>query len=229
MDTVTLLKQGLLYAHLLVFAIAVAEILRGDWRMLRSPTLDREALALTARVVGVALAGLWATGLGLVYLDTGFDPVVMAEKPKLIAKLIVVVALSANGALLHAVAFPMLERGLAASRHGAVICSVLGAVSTVSWLYAGFLGVGRIIAATMTLGGFLALYGLGLVAGIGIAVLVVAPLLQRRAAAQSVPLVPMDDATKWALDRDAHDPVVQTPALAAIPRGRRARSDRRVA
>lgn len=234
METVTFIKQGLLFAHVIIFAIAVGEILRGDWRMLRSSSIDRHALELTARVVAIALAGLWASGLALVYVDTGFDLAILADRPKLIAKVIVVVALSANGALLHTVAFPMLRGGVVASRHGALVCSVLGAVSTVSWLYAAFVGVARLIAAKMTLVDFLTLYGMGLIIGLGVAVLVVTPLLQRRAAAANrVTASPGDDEARWIADQDADQQLVtvaaEGPSRAATPRGRREKSDRRVA
>lgn len=234
METVTLIKQGVLFAHLLFFAIAVGEILRADWRMFRDNVIDQHALEATARVVAFALAGLWASGLALVYIDTGFDPALIAEKPKLIAKVVVVLALSANGALLHTVAFPMLRGGMVANRHSAQICSALGAISTVSWLYAAFVGVARVIAAKMTLVDFLALYGLGLAMGIGVALLVVAPSLERRAAAADrISSLPGDDEAKWVADLFAEEQQLAAKATedsrATTPRGRRERSDRRVA
>ncbi len=235
METVTLIKQGVLFAHLLFFAIAVGEILRADWRMFRNNTIDQHALEATARVVAIALAGLWISGLALVYIDTGFDPALIAERPKLIAKVVVVVALSANGALLHTVAFPMLRGGTVANRQSAQICSMLGAISTVSWLYAAFVGVARVIAAKMTLADFLALYGLGLAMGIGVALLVVAPLLEHRAgAADRISGLAGDDEAKWVADLFDEEQRVaaisaEDPARVTIPPGKRERSDRRAA
>src|SRR4051812_19728467 len=106
MDLTTLAKQAALYVHVIAFAVAMAEVLRGDLRLLRERRIDALALARTARPVSYALLALWATGVVLVYIDTGFDPAVILGKSKLVAKLIVVAALSANGALLHATAFP---------------------------------------------------------------------------------------------------------------------------
>jgi hypothetical protein len=183
MDFVTLAKQAALYLHVIAFAVAIAEVFRGDLRLLRQRRIDPLALARTARLVSYALLVLWASGLILIYIDTGFDPAAILSKPKLVAKLIVVAALSANGALLHTAAFPLLENGRRTPYRAALVCSLLGSISTVSWLYAAFLGVGRVIAPAMTLELFLALYGVALLGGLVVAAFVVAPMLARRIAA----------------------------------------------
>lgn len=221
MDAVMLLRQGLLYAHLLAFALAIAEIARGDWRLLRQKE-DFAALQQTALLVSWALLALWITGLGLVGLETGFDLSVIAGKPKLVTKLVVVIALTGNGVLLHRLAFPLLAGGLADSGTARLVAA-LGAISTVSWLYAAFLGVGRIVAGAMTLNGFLALYGLALAAGIGCAVLVVAPLLRQRMApaARRRPMRPSDE-TLWLADEDIETipdaPPAEAPTRRAMVR-----------
>lgn len=173
-------RQVLLYAHLIAFALAIAEIIKGDWRLLRDRDVDLQALARTARVVTMGLVGLWITGLGLVWLETGFDPVAIASRPKLVAKLMVVAALTANGGLLHTFAFPRLGRPDRRPRQTARMASALGAVSTVSWLYAGFLGVGRIIAPAMSLEIFVGLYVCALCAGMATALGIVAPMVEVR-------------------------------------------------
>ena len=217
MDVVTLARQALLFAHVIAFAIAMAEVLRGDLKLLRERQIDLVSLARTARLVSYALLALWITGGALVWIETGFDPATILSKPKLVTKLIVVAALSANGGLLHSAAFPMLEHGRAAPMRTTVLCSLLGAVSTVSWFYAAFLGVGRIIAPAMTLSTFLELYAVLLVGGLTVAGLVVAPIVARRIVpAESAPmpaaepLVLMPDEAKWRQDADVADVV---PAL----------------
>lgn len=202
MDAVLIVRQGLLFLHLIAFAIALAEIVRGDWRLLRATRPDYAALNATARIIGLALVALWATGLGLIALDTGLDPAAIAAKPKLLAKLVVVTALSINGVLLHNYAFPMLRNARTAPSR-LVVTAALGAISTVSWIYAAFVGSARLIAGAMTLEIFLVLYGMGLVAGIAVAVFAVAPMLRSRIAAlQPHPMPSSDDDAQWTADSD---------------------------
>lgn len=203
MDALLFLRQGLLFLHLVAFAFAVAEVLRGDWQLLRARSLDVAGLHRTASVVSLALAALWITGLGLVALDTGFDPAAIAAKPKLVTKFIVVTALTINGVLLHRFAFPMLGGAAARSVAGSALIASLGAISSVSWIYAAFVGSARLIAGIMSLEAFLALYGIGLAGGVAVAVLVVAPLLRRRLDARAPrTLMPLDDEAKWRGDTD---------------------------
>jgi hypothetical protein len=208
MDTVLLVRQGLLFLHLVAFAIAFAEIVRADWRLLRTPRIDFGALHATAGLVGLMLLMLWATGLGLIALDTGFDPSAIAARPKLVMKLIAVTVLTANGVLLHHFAFPQLRVGVRSHSRLAVIAA-LGAISTVTWTYAAFVGSARLIAGAMSLEAFLALYGIGLVTGIAVAVIVVAPVLRTRLTAQAPrTLTPVDDLAQWTADSDAESPVI---------------------
>jgi hypothetical protein len=202
MDPLLLLRQGLLFLHLVAFAIAFAEIVRADWRLLRAARIDFGALHATAGLVGLMLLLLWATGLGLIALDTGFDPAAIAGKPKLVAKLIAVTVLTGNGVLLHHFAFPQLRSG-ARSPSRLTLIAALGAISTVTWTYAAFVGSARLIAGAMSLEAFLALYGIGLVTGIAVAVIVVAPLLRTRLIAQAPrTLTPVDDLAQWTADSD---------------------------
>lgn len=173
MDAILLARQGLLFLHLVAFAIAFAEIARADLRLLRAPRIDAVALHRAAQVVSPALLALWASGIGLIVLDKGLDLSAIAASPKLLVKLIVVTVLTANGMLLHRYAFPILARHEARSGGAIAILAALGAVSTVSWLYAAFVGSARLIAGTVSLQTFLALYGIGLVTGIATAILMV--------------------------------------------------------
>jgi hypothetical protein len=153
--------------------------------------------------VGIALLALWATGLGLIALDTGFDPVAIAAKPKLVTKLIVVTVLTGNGLLLHRFAFPALSGRAFGSTASLSLIAALGAISTVSWLYAAFVGSARLIAGMMNLEAFLALYGIGLVTGIAVAVIAVVPLLRARlAAAAPRTILPVREEAQWAADDD---------------------------
>ncbi|MCW3780245.1 hypothetical protein [Defluviimonas salinarum] len=95
------------------------------------------------------------------------------------AKITVVAVLALNGAALHWILFPMLKGPRGGSRRCAVPACLLGAVSSVSWLYASFLGVAKPLASALGLSGFLGLYALALGLAMAGALLIVAPRLRR--------------------------------------------------
>jgi hypothetical protein len=178
MDSFTLIRQAVLFAHAVTFAIALAAVLREDMALVKAGRIDVPRLAAAARTLTSALAVLWLTGLSLVALDAGLDARPLVADPKLAAKLIVVSALTANGLALHALAFPMLRRPRTQDRSGLVVPVVLGAISTASWLYASFIGVSRQIAPVMSLPDFMALYGVLLIGAVAVALAVVLPRLE---------------------------------------------------
>jgi hypothetical protein len=154
------LQQAVLFAHLIAFAIAVATVLHEDLKLLRRPVVDAARLARAARIVGWSLAVLWASGAMLVVFETGLDLQALLARPKLVAKIVVVCVLTANGAALHRFAFPRLRSGVEGP--GLALVFALGAVSTASWLAAAFIGVARRISPLLGLGDFLVLYATGL-------------------------------------------------------------------
>lgn len=164
MELLPWLRQALLFVHALSFGIAIAAVLREDLAVLRSRAIDRHRLARTAQLMARALAVLWVTGLALVALELGGDLAALAGRPKLVAKIAVVTALTLNGVLLHRVAFPLLQRRRPLAPSQLLLCSALGVFSTTSWLYAAFVGLSRPVAASMRLADYLSLYGLLLLA-----------------------------------------------------------------
>lgn len=131
--------------------------------------------------VAVALVVLWTSGLGLLWLRTGFDPAQMS--PKLLTKLAIVGILTLNARVIGAIALPILERAVerrfadlpAAQR---LALGVAGGVSCASWTAALGLGVftaakGLGPAELLTAMG--ATYAAALLGGIGLALL--APVL----------------------------------------------------
>jgi hypothetical protein len=178
-DIATLLRQAVLFAHVVTFAIALSAVLRADVALMKAQRLDAGRLANTARIVTHALIGLWATGLLLVAFDVGLDLTAWKASSKLAAKLLVVSALTANGLALHALAFPLLTRPQPVARSGVLLPVVLGAISTASWLYATFLGVSRLIAPSMSFASFMALYCVALTASIAVALVFVRPRVER--------------------------------------------------
>ncbi|MFG6429544.1 hypothetical protein [Roseateles sp. LYH14W] len=145
-----LLKNLLVFVHLIAMAVAVGRMLEFDLRFLRAAHLPmngamRRALRATQRTMTATLGLLWATGLALVALAAWQDPNALLNE-KLWMKMVTVACLTANGVVLHRFAFPLLAGGLPflalppRQRLGLTLCAVM---SSVSWLYASFLGIAR--------------------------------------------------------------------------------------
>jgi hypothetical protein len=107
------------------------------------------------------------------------DPDALMARPKLVAKLLVVIALTANGVALHTFAFPRLGRAGIQERPSVVVPVVLGAISTASWLYASFIGVARVIAPSMSLQNFMTWYATLLMVAIIVGLVFVRPRVSR--------------------------------------------------
>ncbi len=110
------LRQGVLFAHLVAFAIAISAVLREDWMLISTRRIAWHRLLATARALTISLIALWATGAALVALDVGLSFAAIGANAKLTAKLLVVLALTVNGFALHAIAFPMIRRAHRAGR-----------------------------------------------------------------------------------------------------------------
>jgi hypothetical protein len=171
MEVTVIARQALLYGHIIAFALALAAVIKEDVRLLRAQRIDSASLLATAKLVKWLLLALWVTGVPMVMMDIGTDVSLLLDKPKLLAKLIVVVALTLNGILLHLVAFPMVTGKPQNPNKAATIAATLGAVSSTSWLYASFVAVSRI--AALSLHDFVMLYLLALAIAVSFAILVV--------------------------------------------------------
>ena len=166
------LRQGVLFAHLVAFAIAISTVLREDWMLISTRRIAWHRLEATARALTISLVALWATGGALVALDVGLSFAAIGANAKLTAKLLVVLALTVNGFALHAIAFPMIRRAHRTGRKPPMtVPFLLGAISTASWLYASFVGVARLIAPSMTVSGFMAGYVLLVISSIAVALM----------------------------------------------------------
>ncbi|BCL77400.1 hypothetical protein JHS3_31360 [Jeongeupia sp. HS-3] len=174
-DTLRLL---LLYPHLLACCVAIGATVLADLKIMgrRTGVGDRALLQLASRVVLVALALLWLTGLAIIVLDFGHWPGVgeLVARPKLLSKLVVVMVLTLNGAALHHYALPRLlpatpEHAML-KRHQRLALACIGGTSAASWGFAAFLGIARPLAGKLSTGGFLSLYlvALGLALGVGL-------------------------------------------------------------
>jgi hypothetical protein len=179
MEISILVRQALVYGHVVAFALALATILKEDARFLQAKRIDSVSLLASARLVKWLLLALWATGVPMVIMDVGTDLSLLLSKPKLVAKLIVVAALTLNGVFLHLVVFPMVTRKPKYPTIVATIAATVGAVSMASWLYAFFLGASRIIAPYFSLSDLISLYLLGLGIALAAAVFLVRGHLER--------------------------------------------------
>jgi hypothetical protein len=178
-NALVLARQALVYAHIVAFALALTTILKEDVRFFRRERIDAASLLASAKLVKWLLLVLWATGIPMVIMDIGTDVSLLLSNSKLVAKLIVVAALTLNGILLHFIAFPILIGKAKNPTRGATIAATLGAVSTASWLYASFLGASRIVAPYFSLYDFVTLYLLVLAIAVLVAILVVRDRLER--------------------------------------------------
>jgi hypothetical protein len=103
-------------------------------------------LKKTARIMLCALIILWVSGIALVLVGYLDNPEKYLTNQKLWGKFTVVCALTLNGILLHYFSFPRVssKQGiLNLNAKEQVIVVVTGVVSTVSWLFASYLGIAR--------------------------------------------------------------------------------------
>ena len=144
----------LVLSHILALALGLGSALLADWIVLRKlafGTVSQKAaqqLIELSRGVCVGLALIWVTGALLVADNALIAPASIMNQ-KLWAKLAIVAALTLNAVLLHRIVMPMVTRRVGQPLFGAVfdrlamVSTLLGAVSMVSWVFSAFLGIAR--------------------------------------------------------------------------------------
>ena len=170
----------LLYIHVVAFAIALGCVLREDAKLVSRLPLDVDSLRATSRIVASALAVLWASGFAIILIDSGGGLSAIGSNPKLLAKLVIVCALTLNGVALHAFAFPRLQDPPTTINASAHLAAALGATSAASWAFATLLGISRGIFKLLSFEDLILAYGLTLAAAICAALLLVTPILRRK-------------------------------------------------
>jgi hypothetical protein len=178
MEITVIARQALLYGHIIAFALALATTIKEDVHLLRAKRIDSVSLLATAKLVKWLLLALWVTGVPMVMMEIGTDVSLLLDRPRLLAKLIVVGALTLNGILLHLVALPMVTGKPENPNKAATIVATLGAASAASWLCASFVAVARIVAPYFSLYDFVMLYLLALALAVSFAILVVRKRLE---------------------------------------------------
>jgi hypothetical protein len=218
MEISVIARQALLYGHIIAFALALATILKEDVRLLRAQRIDSASLLASAKLVKWLLLALWVTGVPMVMLDIGTDVSLLLGKPKLLAKLIVVGAVTLNGILLHLVAFPMVTGKPKNPNRAATIAAMLGAVSTTSWLYASFVGAARHVAPYFSLYDFVILYLLLLAVAVPFAILAVRNRLKRLLIRSSDHLTGVSAGQRYSLSAALLEAEIARLALSDIQR-----------
>jgi uncharacterized membrane protein len=140
----------IVYVHLIAACIAVGVLLMQDLTLFKTGgrRLSLGAvkeLRYAARNISIALTVLWGSGVLLVIWGSFNDPQYLANQ-KLWAKVAVVTVLTANGAILHHFSFPRVVSSTGVAGLGffeKTAVASTGAISTVSWLFACYLGVAR--------------------------------------------------------------------------------------
>jgi hypothetical protein len=172
------LRASLVFVHLMLCVFALYAVLQADLRVLRRRVGPRTMKRTHARVAWL-LAGLWLSGLAIIGMDIGTHFALLAERPKLLTKLLCVLTLTLNGVLLNLYAMPRIsaQRPLASTERYAM--AVMGGVSTASWLMAAFIGVARPLAEWTPLLA-MSLYAGVVLLSCAAALVIVPPVLARR-------------------------------------------------
>lgn len=177
-------RMALVYAHLIACCAAIGLILMSDIAMVKQlisgdphERMDPKHLQELQNTVALALAALWATGAGIIALDTSVKGLEYFANPKLQAKITVVALLTLNGILLHHRVLPLMKKAgtlLNMSFSQRSFAVFAGSVSAVSWFYAALLGVGRPLSWKYSLTQILAAYPVLIAGGFAALMLMVA-------------------------------------------------------
>ena len=145
------MKTLIVYSHLLAACVAICILLIQDLALAKSKGSPLSAGAIkdltkSAEIMFIALVVLWISGLALVLLGYLENPQQYLMNEKLWAKFTVVSVLTLNGVALHYFSFPRVtsRRGLLGlPTFEQVLVTLTGALSSVSWLFACYLGIAR--------------------------------------------------------------------------------------
>ena len=177
----------LVYAHLLLCAFALQQVLSGDVRVLRNLVTEQELRQLHQRVIWL-LAGLWLTGAALIGVDMAFGPAFPSSK--LIAKVVTVSLLTLNGFALGRYCLPRVARMAKLGRTERRWVMACGAMSTAGWLMAAFFGIARPLQS-WHVASLLGLYAAVVAAAVLVSQWLAARHEQRRTRRSSAGLAPM--------------------------------------
>ncbi|WP_371858106.1 hypothetical protein [Pseudomonas jinjuensis] len=165
-----LIRMGIVYAHLIACCVAIGLVLTSDLAMIKQLVRgdnnshdDKNHLDSLKKTVLLALAVLWATGIGIISLDYLVKGSEYFLNPKLQAKILIVVLLTINGFLLHSLVMPAMSKAgslLKLEVNTRTLTVFSGVVSGVSWFYAAMLGIARPLNWKYSLGEIMFAYPL---------------------------------------------------------------------
>jgi hypothetical protein len=145
------MKTLIIYVHLIAACVAVGILLIQDLALAKTrgrslSTLAIEELERAAKIISLSLIVLWISGLTLVLIGYLENPQEYLTNQKLWAKFTVVGILTLNGMALHHFSFPRVVSsrgilGLGNIEKTLVVFS--GVISSISWLFACYLGIAR--------------------------------------------------------------------------------------
>ena len=137
-----------MFAHFALAAAVLTKVLHVDFLLLKNYAvpLDKDLVDKIGKAKQIALwglAGLIITGAALVVY--GMVTKGYLNNPKLWVKFICVAVLTANGYLMHLLGRHVKEQTVLADfSYGiSVLISIVGAVSSASWIFACWLGIAR--------------------------------------------------------------------------------------
>lgn len=145
------MKTLIVYVHLIAACVAVGILLIQDLALAKTrgralPSQAIDELQRAAKIISLALIVLWISGLMLVVIGYIDNPQEYLLNQKLWAKFTVVGILTLNGIALHHFSFPRVvsSRGiLGLGNIEKTLVIFTGVVSSVSWLFACYLGIAR--------------------------------------------------------------------------------------
>lgn len=148
-----LVNDSVRYIHLLAVAVGIGTSFLADLCVLHRIKTPLAQVVLDDlhrfhRLVTWSLIAMWVSGAVLVYLRTGF--VWDNFSPKLIAKIVVVSALTINSLAINTYVIPLLRRSLGTALvdlplGARVSMSLVAGISTCSWLLALALGSSAVL------------------------------------------------------------------------------------
>lgn len=145
------MKTLIIYVHLIAACVAVGILLIQDLALAKTrgralPSQAIDELQRAAKIISLALVVLWISGLMLVIIGYIDNPQEYLLNQKLWAKFTVVGILTLNGIALHHFSFPRVvsSRGiLGLGNIEKTLVIFTGVVSSISWLFACYLGIAR--------------------------------------------------------------------------------------
>lgn len=170
-------KTFLVFIHFLLAAYCLVTVVSTDWKILSTygkplPEKLYNEIADTQAVLPSVLIALWGTGLIIVAYGAYNTPGYLANE-KLWFKFFVVMALNLNGVLIHRFG-KIVQPGIvlaALDDRKAFWLNLAGVISSLSWIWACFLGTARAWNGTLPFSTITGFYLASLAAGMAAALI----------------------------------------------------------